>query len=254
MTPRAPTLLRSDSSPVQASIPKLRLESRHQAWEVVRPPRETRTALVDAAVARSYVTDMKPISLSMLTVCGLEELTLHGSRGVTHVLSILDPDHPEPEAFDAYDRHHRTILRFHDAIEPATDIVLPRQQDVEGILEFGRLLANPIEGDVERHLLVHCHAGISRSTAAMAMLMAQLHPDHNEDEIFDRLLELRPKAWPNSLMIGFADQQLSMEGRLTRAVAKLYRRQLSAFPNIGLYMRENGRAREVEMAMQAQPT
>jgi predicted protein tyrosine phosphatase len=208
---------------------------------------------IDSAGARSYVRAMKPISLSMLTVCGIEELTLHGSRGVTHVLSILDPDYPEPEAFDAYDRHHRTIVRFHDAIEPAANIVLPEQRDVEAILEFGRSLANPMDGDVEAHLLVHCHAGISRSTAAMAMLMAQLHPDQSEDRIFERLVELRPKAWPNSRMIGFADHLLAADGRLTSALAGLYRRQLSAFPNIATYMLENGRAHEVEMARQSPP-
>ena len=57
--------------------------------------------------------------------------------------------------------------------------------------------------------LVHCHAGISRSTAAMEMLMAQLDTDQAEDEIFGRLVELRPKAWPNSRMIGFADRLLA---------------------------------------------
>lgn len=131
--------------------------------------------------------------------------------------------------------------------------MLPEQNDVESILEFGRSLANPIDGDAEKHLLVHCHAGISRSTAAMATLMAQLHPDQDEDGIFDRLVELRPKAWPNSRMIGFADHLLSTEGRLTHALARLYRRQLSAFPNIGMFMRQNGRVHEVEMATQLPP-
>jgi predicted protein tyrosine phosphatase len=195
---------------------------------------------------------MKPISVSMLTVCGLEELTLHGSCGVTHVLSILDPDYPESEAFHAYDRHHRTILRFHDAIEPAANIVLPEQHDVEGILTFGRSLATATNIDVEPHLLVHCHAGISRSTAAMAMLMAQLDTDQAEDEIFGRLVELRPKAWPNSRMIGFADRLLARKGRLIEALGRLYKRQVSAFPKIELFMRENGRANEVEMARKAQ--
>ena len=62
---------------------------------------------------------MQPVSISLLTICGLEELELHSARSVTHVLSILDPEWPDPEAFLGYDPHHRTILRFHDAIEPA---------------------------------------------------------------------------------------------------------------------------------------
>ena len=69
---------------------------------------------------------MQPASISLLTICGLEELESHSTRAVTHVLSILDPEWPDPEAFTAYDPHHRTILRFHDAIEPGRNVVLPQ--------------------------------------------------------------------------------------------------------------------------------
>ena len=41
---------------------------------------------------------MMPVSISLLTICGLEELEQHRARGVTHVLSILDPDWPDPQA------------------------------------------------------------------------------------------------------------------------------------------------------------
>ncbi|HLN07865.1 MAG TPA: protein-tyrosine-phosphatase, partial [Xanthobacteraceae bacterium] len=41
---------------------------------------------------------MSKLPASTLTICGLDELTLHSARGVTHVVSILDPDHQEPEA------------------------------------------------------------------------------------------------------------------------------------------------------------
>ena len=51
---------------------------------------------------------MELVPISLLTICGLSELEHHSARGVTHVLSILDPDWPEPEAFWAYDPHHRT--------------------------------------------------------------------------------------------------------------------------------------------------
>ena len=57
-------------------------------------------------------------AFSLLTVCGLGELEAHSTRGVTHVLSIVDPALPEPEVFGRYGAHHRTTLRFHDAIEP----------------------------------------------------------------------------------------------------------------------------------------
>jgi hypothetical protein len=57
---------------------------------------------------------MKPLSISLLTVCGIEELPGHQARNVTHVLSLLDPDWPEIETFRAFGEHHRTTLKFHD--------------------------------------------------------------------------------------------------------------------------------------------
>ena len=61
---------------------------------------------------------MKPSSFPAFAICGLDELTGHQGRGVTHILSILDPEWPDPTAFQAYDPHFRATLRFHDAIEP----------------------------------------------------------------------------------------------------------------------------------------
>src|SRR5271167_3775344 len=128
---------------------------------------------------------MKPHPFTVLTICGLDELDEHSERGVSHVLSILDPGWPEPEAFWAFDPHMRTTLHFHDAIEPAPQIVLPQRADVETILAFGRDV-----GDDLRHLLIHCHAGVSRSTAAMTMILAQAFPQKDEEAIVDRLLQI----------------------------------------------------------------
>jgi predicted protein tyrosine phosphatase len=191
---------------------------------------------------------MKPISISLLTICGLEELEEHSARAVTHVLSIVDPDCPDPDAFRGYDSHHRTILRFHDIIEPFAGFVHPEQGHVEAILAFGDDLGRGVSPEAG-HLLVHCHAGISRSTAAMAMLLAQTDPDEDETAIFDRLVSIRPQAWPNSRMIGFADRLLSRKGRLNAALARLYARQLAARPDLEETMRRHGRGREVDMAL-----
>ena len=190
---------------------------------------------------------MTTLPISLHTICGLDELEGHGGRGVTHVLSILDPDWPDPEAFGAYDPHHRTVLRFHDAIEPAPGIVLPEPEHVDTILDFGRSLAG---GPAERegHLLVHCHMGISRSTAAMAMLLAQGSPGEDEDSLLARLVEIRGQAWPNLRMIEFADERLDRGGRLVAALGRLYRRQLTSGQHLGEVMRRHNRGREVDLA------
>jgi predicted protein tyrosine phosphatase len=189
---------------------------------------------------------MKPEPFSVLTICGIEELDAHGDKGVSHVLSILDPDWPVPAALGAFDPHLRTTLRFHDEIEPSPGMVLPEQADIEAILAFGRDLG----GDL-RHLLIHCHAGISRSTAAMTMILAQAFPGESEDAIVDRLVDIRPQAWPNSLMIAFADDRLGRGGRLVAAVNRIYARRLAERPELADGLRRLRRAREIELAMSA---
>jgi len=109
------------------------------------------------------------------TVCGIDELGDHCQAGVTHVLSILDPDAPEPPVFGSFGEHSRVELRFYDAIEQLVDRVVPEVQHVQEILALGRDLATSPATD--SHLLVHCHAGVSRSTAAMTLMLAQACPD-----------------------------------------------------------------------------
>ena len=189
---------------------------------------------------------MDHFALSTLTVCGLLELDGHGARDVTHVLSLLDPGTPEPTAFSSYDPHVRATLYFDDAIEPAANIVLPEMADVETILAFAR-----DAGDA-RHLLIHCHMGVSRSTAAMLMVLAQAFPGDGEDALAERLLEIRPQAWPNSRMIGFADQRLGRAGRLMEAVTRIYARQLARRPELADPMIRMNRGREVELGRRRQ--
>ena len=184
--------------------------------------------------------------ISLLTVCGIAELPEHDMAGVTDVLSILDPDMPEPVAFAAWPAHRRHLLRFNDQIDPGPGIVLPTDRDIAAILDYGRgIAAHP--GD--KHLLVHCHMGMSRSTAAMATLIAQGEPDLSGEEVFGRILEIRKRTWPNSLMVRMADAALDRNGDLVEAMRRLYGRQLIIFPTFGQSLRAIGRGAEVDMAI-----
>src|SRR5690349_12078647 len=116
-------------------------------------------------------SSMPSPSISMLTICGISELPDQRERAVTHVLSILDPGHPDPDAFEAYDPHHRTVLRFHDIIHPVEGLILPQPEHVEAVLRFGDEVAAGGAAHTKGHLLVHCHMGVSRSTAAMLTLL-----------------------------------------------------------------------------------
>ena len=191
---------------------------------------------------------MAPSAKIRMTICALDELYRYSAQGVTHILSILDPDVPEPDVFRTYQSHYRTTLRFHDDIDPAPNLILPQIEHIETILAFGRSLADDTRAGGERYALVHCHMGISRSTAAMVTLLALVHPDEFEDKLFHRLLQLRPQAWPNCLMIGLADDLLGRQGRLISALGRFYAVQLANRPEIGPHMRRGGRGREVDMA------
>jgi predicted protein tyrosine phosphatase len=192
---------------------------------------------------------MTSIALPQLTICGLEELDDHSTRQVTHVLSILDPEWPEPAAFLAYEPHHRRILHFHDEILPSPGMQLPHRAHVEEILTFGRSWQRDLASNTDAHLLIHCHAGISRSTAAMTALLAQARPDRDEDSVVEHIAHIRPKAWPNWLMIGFADAILERDGRLKQAVRRLYGRRLAARPELADVMRRLNRQPELDMAL-----
>jgi predicted protein tyrosine phosphatase len=179
------------------------------------------------------------------TVCGIEELHGHAAAGVTHVLSILDPAHPVPEAFGGYGEHARLELRFHDVIEDAAaDMIAPREADVAAILAFGRDL---MAGAAPR-LLVHCHAGISRSTAALALVLAQAQPQLSAGQILQGILARREKAWPNLRMLEFGDAMLGRGGSLPAAAAAIYRHQLGIRPHLAEMFRRSGRGREVDAA------
>jgi predicted protein tyrosine phosphatase len=183
-----------------------------------------------------------------ISVCGIEELTDHSEAGVSHVLSILDPDWPVPDAFGAFGEHAKLELRFHDVIEEHNpELIAPQRGHVADLLGFAQeLLA---DAQVDTHILVHCHAGVSRSTASMALILAQALPTVSGARIFEEVLRIRPKAWPNLRIIEFGDEQLRRDGELTAAVAAIYRGQLDRFPQLLEQMRVGGRGREIEAAI-----
>jgi len=178
-----------------------------------------------------------------ITVCGLSELEGHCETGATHVLSILDPGHPEPSAFGRYGEHRRLELRFDDVIDPRPGMATPEQDHVEALLAFGGDLLEAGAG--RAHLLVHCHAGVSRSTAAMTLLLAQARPDRTAAEAMAEVVRIRDKAWPNLRMIEIGDRLLGLGGELVAAAHARYRAMAIARPDLARYMVENGRAREV---------
>ena len=179
-----------------------------------------------------------------ITICGIDELIDHSAARVTHVLSILDPNTPEPAAFGSYGEHARLELRFHDVIEEhVAGYNSPQPHHIEKLLAFGLDLMKEPEGTA--HLLVHCHMGISRSTAAAALLLAEARPDWSAQQVMAEIAGVRSKAWPNLRMVEIGDEMLGRGGDLVRAVRARHRALAMAQPQIADFMRDNGRGREL---------
>jgi predicted protein tyrosine phosphatase len=179
-----------------------------------------------------------------VTICGIEELEGHCAGGVTHVLSILDPGWPEPDSLSRFDINRRLRLRFHDVIESQPGWIAPERWDVELLLAFSRdlTMANEV------HLLVHCHAGVSRSTAAATLVMAQTCHDRPAAEVLQEVVRLRPRAWPNLRILELGDEILGRRGEIVEAARAHYRRALEREPWLAEAMIDGGRGREIAAA------
>ncbi|HTQ33341.1 MAG TPA: protein-tyrosine-phosphatase [Stellaceae bacterium] len=180
-----------------------------------------------------------------ITICGIAELGQHCAAGVTHVLSILDPGWPDPEAFGDFPAHRRVAVRFHDVIAATPGATVPTAADVATVLTYGREV---MAAGRDTHLLIHCHAGVSRSTASAALLLAQADPARPVEAIFAEIGRLRPRAWPNLLLLEHGETALGRHGEIVPAVAAQYRRVLTADPQFGAFIVDTGRGREVELA------
>ncbi len=187
-----------------------------------------------------------------LTICGLDELASRCVPGVTHVLSILDPGSREPEPLRNFDLNRRLKLNFHDVIEPEPGWIAPDRWDVELLLAFGRNLDEMPQRTGakpgETHLLVHCHAGLSRSTAAAILVLAQHEPLRSAHDVVGQVIRLRPRAWPNLRIIEMGDALLGRGGEIIASVQALYRLALDREPGLAEAMISSGRGREVVAA------
>ena len=181
-----------------------------------------------------------PLPSHKVTICGIPELPQHAAAGVSHVLSIIDTYEPRPTALDSFAAIDHELIRFDDVVAEYPGFGACTLQHIAQVLEFGeRVHAAPAS-----HVLVHCHAGVSRSTAAAAILMAQ-HAPGQEEAAFLKLLELRKHGWPNTRMVKFADQLLQRDGALLRGLDAYRRALLQAKPHLSEIIRNIGRGHEL---------
>jgi len=130
----------------------------------------------------------------------------------THLLGILDPPTPEPAIYD-HDPHSRTtlLLRFQDvdAIQPEG----PTAEHAEKIIAFADEVRSA-HARTPARLLIHCHAGISRSTASAYIALARDLGVERAADAFRALLRITINPWPNRRLVWLADSALGANGRL----------------------------------------
>ena len=129
----------------------------------------------------------------------------------SHMITLLDPQFEieTPEGLSP-DRHLK--LAIWDICDAREGMVPPDEAHVREILAFGR------DWPAEEPILIHCWAGISRSTATAFMLACQRNPHAPELEIARRLREAAPHAYPNRRLVRLADAALDRDGRMIEAV------------------------------------
>jgi predicted protein tyrosine phosphatase len=154
-------------------------------------------------------------------VCPLDLVeTVAAARSPSHILSLLGPEVAPPACAD-HPAVARLHLAFNDVVEPVLGLTPPAMEHVEAVIDFGRRWRR------EAPMLVHCWAGISRSTAAAYIMACDTLGPGCEDEVAWRLRAASPTAFPNRLMIELADTALGRRGFMARAIADIGRGEVS---------------------------
>jgi len=150
-------------------------------------------------------------------VCSLTKLQTTVARSkASHIATLISEATPvqRPPSIRAEDH---LVLSFHDIASPMDGMTPP------GVDHIGRFLAFVEGWNRAAPLVVHCWAGVSRSTAGAMIALCALRPDLDEDDIAGRIRAGSPEATPNSRMIAIADKQLERDGRLVRAAERIGR-------------------------------
>lgn len=157
-----------------------------------------------------------PVNNSVIHVAPLSAVREVARRLPSYdLLTLLSPD-TDAEALAALAPQRRLHLVFHDIVEPRDGLIAPSGEMIATMLKFGRACAP------ETPLLIHCWAGISRSSAAAYILACDRHPGR-EDELATALRAGAPFVTPNRLMVALADDLLGRNGAMIDAIARIGR-------------------------------
>jgi predicted protein tyrosine phosphatase len=148
----------------------------------------------------------------MIHVCSLARLhSTVEDTGARHVVTLLrQTDLIQRPSAVPEDNH--LIIGVDDIACAMDGYTAPCEEHVERLLHFVE------RWDRAAPLVVHCYAGISRSTASAFAAACALNPKRDEFVIAKDLRRLSNTAMPNRLIVSLADRLLGRGGRMIEAV------------------------------------
>ena len=151
----------------------------------------------------------------MIHVCSLAALsdTVKAS-GASHVLTVMANVDQVQRPESILPANHLKV-QVDDITEQLEGFVAPSHLHIEQVLDFVR------GWDRGAPLVVHCYAGISRSTASAFAAACLLNPNRDESSIARQIRAASPIASPNRLIVSLADKALGREGRMLRALDEM---------------------------------
>ncbi|ACK50072.1 conserved hypothetical protein [Methylocella silvestris BL2] len=155
--------------------------------------------------------------MSRLHVCSLAKVPdMARETGARSLITLLDSGTPvaRPATIEA-GRH--LYVSMSDIVLEIEGHILPCEDHVTTLLDFIR------QWDRAEPMLIHCYAGVSRSTAAAFIAACALSPERDEFEIATILRHKSPTATPNARLVALADAFLLRDGRMTAAIEKIGR-------------------------------
>ncbi|WP_026596936.1 protein-tyrosine-phosphatase [Methylobacterium sp. 77] len=155
--------------------------------------------------------------MSYIHVCPLSQLTSSlACTGASHLMTLMKVGTAIARP-DIIGEGRHCVIEVSDIVAPLDGHVLPGEVHVRRILDFAAAW------DRDQPLLIHCYAGISRSTAAAYIAACALAPERDEAEIARALRAASPSATPNALFVEIADRLLARDGRMSAAIAGIGR-------------------------------
>lgn len=155
--------------------------------------------------------------MAAIHVCPLAHVdTTLRTSGARHVISLLAPTDRTPVLPDVAPHRH-LLLSLSDITLATSGHVLAASTHVEELLRFVR------GWDRRAPLLIHCFAGVSRSTAAAFIALCALDPARPEGLHAATLRAASPTATPNPRLVALADDALARAGRMTAAATAIGR-------------------------------